>query len=420
MSTSRILHLAQIIAAQTALVDEHISNSGVAAPSFEADAPIEPIQKSNAEVERARVSAVEASIELRQLLEGPIKLILPESNFAPLAAIYRFKIATAVSPEGSTSFTDIASKCGLLEHDVRRLIRYASAHHRCFQESEKGRVSHTAASKLLAENEQIGHLMGLTFAECWPAHSRSLDAMAQKSEEPNVSGFSLANSTRLNMFEFLAQNPDRAQRFAGAMSTTSQASLDALATYFDWANLPDGGTVVDVGGAQGHVSVSLAQRFPQLRFVVEDMQEVVKDAHNKIPDGLKEKIRLVAHDMFTEQPIKNADVFLLRYVLHDWPDKYCVKVIEGLAPALKQGAKVVIQDHLLPEPGSLSLLQEMMIRSMDNIMLSLFNSREREVDDWKDLFNRAHGKQWVVSVTRVKENPSTGIIVAEWLGDLES
>jgi hypothetical protein len=70
----------------------------------------------------------------------------------------------------------------------------------------------------------------------------------------------------------------------------------------------------------------------------------------------------MSHDMFSEQPVAGADVYLLRFVLHDWSDKYCVKVLKQLIPALKRGAKVVIQDHLLPEPGALGMLQEMQLR----------------------------------------------------------
>jgi ubiquinone/menaquinone biosynthesis C-methylase UbiE len=171
------------------------------------------------------------------------------------------------------------------------------------------------------------------------------------------------------MFEFLAQHPDRAKRFAGAMSSTSPASLEALASYFDWASLPHGSTVVDVGGAQGHVSFHLAKRFPHLRFVVQDMAEVVEGAEAKIPEDLKGRVSYTGHNMFTDQPVKDANVYLLRYVLHDWPDKYCVKILQHLIPALKKGAKVVIQDHLLPEPGTLSLLKEMQLRYVLNIKL---------------------------------------------------
>lgn len=276
--------------------------------------------------------------------------------------MYRYKIANFVPTNNSISFPELASKCGLLEHDLKRIIRYTAIFHRVFQEVTSGFVSHTAASKLLAENEQIGNVMGLTLAECWPAHSRTVDAIAQKSEEPNVTGYALANGTELNTFDFLNANPERAKRFAGAMSMTSKASLDALATYFDWASLAEGSVVVDIGGSRGHVSADLAKRFPQLRFVVQDMPEVVKGAEEGLPEEVANLVSFASHDMFTEQPVRGAEVYLLRYVLHDWPDKYCVEVLKQLFPALKKGAKVVIQDHLLPEPGSLGMLPEMRIR----------------------------------------------------------
>ncbi|KAF2176460.1 putative O-methyltransferase [Zopfia rhizophila CBS 207.26] len=415
MPDSRIIQLAQLIASQTSRIDDHIRDNNLAQPSFDAMAPIEPIQHSTPEVERARTDVIEAAIELRQLLEGPVKLLLPEANFAPLAAIHRFDIATHVPADGQISFTDLARKCGLLEHDVKRIVRFAAVHHRVFREPENGFVVHTASSKLLTENQKIRDLLGLTFAECWPAHAPAVDAVAQKSEEPNLSGYALANDTELSTFDFLSQHPDRAQRFASAMSTTSKASLDALSTYYDWTSLPQGSTVVDIGGSQGHVSMHLAQQFPHLRFVVQDKPEVVYGAEGNIPEKIKDRIEFMAHDMFTNQTVA-GDVYLLRYVLHDWPDKYCIDILRKLIPTMKKGAKVVIQDHLLPEPGTLPLLQEMQIRSMDTIMLSLFNSREREVEDWKSLFERSNKRFGCFAATRIRENPSTGVIVAEWIG----
>lgn len=307
-------------------------------------------------------------------------------------------------------------KCRLLEHDLRRIVRFTAVHHRVFQEPRKGYVAHTQASKLLAENMKISDLMGLTFAECWPAHARAVDAIAMRSEEPNVSGYALANETSLTTFEFMEQNPLRAQRFAAAMSTTSQASLDALSDYFEWGDLPSGSTVVDIGGSKGHVSVHLAGRFPHLKFVVQDLPAVVNGAAAKIPPELSDRVKINSHDMFKEQPANNAAVYMLRYVLHDWPDKYCLKVLRNLVPALSKGAVVVVQDHLLPEPGTLSLLQEMQMRSMDCIMLSLFNARERDADDWKRLFSAADQRFGGVEISKIKENPSTCVIVVQWKG----
>lgn len=53
---------------------------------------------------------------------------------------------------------------------------------------------------------------------------------------------------------------------------------------------------------------------------------------------------------------------------------------------------------------------------MDLYMMALFNSRERGVLDWESIFAHAGDGHFAVEVRRVKENPATGIVVAEWLG----
>jgi hypothetical protein len=76
--TTRIQALAQVIASQTAVVDRHLRDNNHPEPSFAADGPIEPLRESTPEVEKAKTSIIEATIELRQLLEGPVKALVPE------------------------------------------------------------------------------------------------------------------------------------------------------------------------------------------------------------------------------------------------------------------------------------------------------------------------------------------------------
>ena len=78
MAVSRIVQLAQIIASSTSLIDDHLRANSLPQPSFEINGPVEPIQKSDEKIENARTDVVAATIELRQLLEGPTKLLLPE------------------------------------------------------------------------------------------------------------------------------------------------------------------------------------------------------------------------------------------------------------------------------------------------------------------------------------------------------
>jgi hypothetical protein len=131
---------------------------------------------------------------------------------------------------------------------------------------------------------------------------------------------------------------------------------------FPWALLGST-TVVDVGGSEGNYSIALAQSFPDLRIIVQDLPAVVRavDAKRPVPSELADRVTFMAHDMFMEQPVC-ADIYLYRWVFHDWPDAYVVKILRQLIPALKPGAKVLINDTILPEPNTLSELQERKIR----------------------------------------------------------
>ncbi|PPQ91840.1 hypothetical protein CVT25_000816, partial [Psilocybe cyanescens] len=54
------------------------------------------------------------------------------------------------------------------------------------------------------------------------------------------------------------------------------------------------------------------------------------------------------HDFFTPQPIHNAAVFLLRVVLHDWPDVFARKILLRLREAAMPETKLFIADFVLP------------------------------------------------------------------------
>jgi hypothetical protein len=51
---------------------------------------------------------------------------------------------------------------------------------------------------------------------------------------------------------------------------------------------------------------------------------------------------------------------------------------------------------------------------MDAIMLSLFNSREREESDWSALFTTADPRFTILEVKKANENASSGVLVARW------
>lgn len=107
--------------------------------------------------------------------------------------------------------------------------------------------------------------------------------------------------------------------------------------------------------------MEVATKFPSISFIIQDRSEVVEVGQNQLPPNFSQ-ISFMSHDFFTEQPIKDANVYLLRTILHDWSDSYCVKILRNLIPALKAGGVLLVMEQILPEPGQLDLNTEQAIR----------------------------------------------------------
>ena len=93
--------------------------------------------------------------------------------------------------------------------------------------------------------------------------------------------------------------------------------------------------------------------FPSLRLIVQDieMNEAMK------VDNKEAKIEWMAHDFFTPQTIV-ADVYLYRFIFHNYADEKAVDILKAAIPALKPGARIVINDSGLPDPGQVRWFDE--------------------------------------------------------------
>ena len=182
----------------------------------------------------------------------------------------------------------------------------------------------------------------------------------------NAQGWNVQNTTDLPIFRAIANMPERAKVVAGAMTWHAMLpgySAQYLAEAFPWAS---GGElrVVDVGGGLGHVSRALVDHSPTVKCIVEDLSEVILQAQKDLTPNLEGRISFKAHNFFQEQPVKEADVYLLRLILHDWSDKYARMIIKALIPALKPGSKVVVNDRVIPARGEAHYLIEREARSV--------------------------------------------------------
>jgi hypothetical protein len=63
------------------------------------------------------------------------------------------------------------------------------------------------------------------------------------------------------------------------------------------------------------------------------------------------------------------------------------KITNGSNGANLKPSRLIIMDTVLPTPGSVPAPEESLLRVRDLTMIQAFNSHEREMDDWKRLFD---------------------------------
>ncbi|AES98920.1 orcinol O-methyltransferase [Medicago truncatula] len=143
-------------------------------------------------------------------------------------------------------------------------------------------------------------------------------------------------------------------------------------------------SLVDVGGGTGTMAKTLAKSFPQMECIVFDLPHVV--------DGLlgSENLNYVGGDMFKEIPPTAA--ILLKWILHDWNDEECVKILKNCKDAIsKKGkeGKVVIFDKVFDsEKGNINESVETQL-FFDMFMMVVFAGKERNEKEWIKLISSA-------------------------------
>lgn len=294
---------------------------------------------------------------------------------------------------------------------------------RIFSEPSPGIVAHTALSRVLAEDSAMDAWVGFCVEDMWPSASRTVSALTSypAASEATQTGFCVANDTvdKEPMFVTFGKDPLRAKRMGGAMTSLTGGEgyeVQYILDNYDWEAIDKiGGTVVDLGGSHGFVCVALAKLYPNITFVVQDLPKTIFTAPT-LDSEIVERIQFQAHDFHTAQPVKGADVYFFRWILHNQADKHALNMLRQLIPALKKGARVVINDHCLKEAGQESAWDEKIMRTMDLVMLTLLNAQERSEEDFKALFEEA-SRGFVFMGVKRPEGCRMSVVEAVWEGD---
>jgi hypothetical protein len=336
-------------------------------------------------------------------------------------------------------------------------MRYAMAHSRLFREPRPGVVAHSLASRLLAEEPLLRDGLWVLAEQNFtaaPYAVLALEKWGDMPQEPNRTAFNLAFGTDKSAYEFMStpEGRDMGRRFSLAMTSFARFSSRPDSTprparlreAYPWATLGRS-KVVDVGGSRGADAIHLARLYPDLSFVVQDLPGMIEGAD--VPPELQDRISFVPYSFFTPQTV-SADVYIIKQCFHNWPDHYCVRILQNQVPALRSGARLIIVDSVVPPPGTMSLMDErnvryvlgqllvdhgddlshfttshsdhQMFRAFDVMMLTNSSGREREEEDWHKIFTQADERFKVNSIrpahTKGEFGPASAIIEVIWVG----
>ena len=184
-------------------------------------------------------------------------------------------------------------------------------------------------------------------------------------------------------FDYYARNPEEAGQFIQAMQGTSELVQGEVVRLLD---IKGAETAVDVGGANGALLCALAKVYPGLKGVVYDLPHSRDGGLAYIAkQGLSDRLGVECGDFFAAAPV--ADLYLLKFILHDWDDPSAVRILTNIRGAMKAGGRVVLVEMRLGDVGEAGLGP-----LVDVNMMAVTGGRERTRDEYQKVLAAANLK----------------------------
>jgi hypothetical protein len=307
--------------------------------------------------------------EVRRLLTG-------FSVSIAISAVANLRIADFLS-DGPMTTSDLARLSGSDEQFLRRVLRYLASE-QVFEEQAGDIFALTERSQWLRSNVPGSLQPRAVFAGSalnWMAWGSLLQSI-----KIGKSAMQLAFGETL--FDHLKGHPDDANIFNTFMAEQTAASVEAILSAYSFAGIRE---VVDVGGGHGALVAGVLQSYADLRGILFDTPEVVASAAPLLTRaGVTDRCKVMSGDFFDAVPT-GADLYALKFILHDWSDTHCIQILRNCAHAMASGGRVLVVEHVVPEESGPSFSKFMDI----NMLVLTTGGQERTRQEFIRLFAAA-------------------------------
>ncbi len=263
--------------------------------------------------------------------------------------------------DGPRPVAELAQATGADPDTLYRIMR-ALATEGVFAEDEPGVFRNTELSEGLRADDwhAFGHLFGSVF----------YDALGTL--DPGTSEATFARRFGTDFWSWLEATPAERAAFDTAMAGGKDRPADRLAGV-DWQ---EGDVVVDVGGGNGALLRALLRRRPELRGIVLDLPETVRDEA-----ALGARIEFVADSFFETVPA--GDAYVLAGILHDWNDERAGAILRTIRRDAPEHARLLVLESVIEhgnDPNGAKWL---------DLLMLVIGGRERTDAEWRGLLGDA-------------------------------
>lgn len=312
------------------------------------------------------------------------KYMLSFTDSVALKCVVELRIADIIDRYGKPlSLSQIAAniedaptpELALLQRIMRVMVRRKifSA-----EKSENGETLYgmTHASKWILRDTKMT-LAPMLLLENHPIHLNPAHYISDCVREGYKNGTPFFRCHGHDQFEMTGLDADYNRLFNEGMVCTARiVSKAVISGYKDGFNQIE--SLVDVGGGIGGSLSEIVRAYPHIKGINFDLPHVVSTAPKY--DGITH----VGGDMFVSIP--NADAIYMKWILHDWSDEHCIRILKNCRKAIpEKTGKVIIVDHVLDPEGDEPFTDTGIAFDM---MLLAHNSggKERTEENWKYLF----------------------------------
>jgi C-methyltransferase len=182
-------------------------------------------------------------------------------------------------------------------------------------------------------------------------------------------------------FDYFAEQPELAQLFNQTMTSISELTDVCVVAGYDFRAFH---TIVDVGGGHGPLLATILAATPDSRGVLYDLPRVVASAPTLLrKHNVADRVHIAEGSFFDSVP-GGGDAYILKNIMHDWPDEKAVQILRNVRAAAGSRATVLLVELVIPNhnrdfPGKWADLE----------MLLNLAARERTAAEYGDLLSQA-------------------------------